>query len=218
MKKILTAAILLCLVAISNAQLTTINGPIGSEKFGSNITVLTNGNYVITDSKWDNGSILNVGAVYLYSGATNSLISTLKGSTAEDNVGGGGIIALANGNFVVLSPSWENAAKNNIGAATWCNGLTGLNGVVSTANSITGSTTNDFIGQKGYSLPNGNFVITSGDWDNGAITDVGAVTWGNGATGTTGVVGSSNSLIGTTASTKLGCKQQCNRRWRNNTL
>ncbi|MBK8951947.1 MAG: hypothetical protein IPM85_06185 [Chitinophagaceae bacterium] len=71
-------------------QTTHINGPAGSGVFGGRITVLTNGNYVVVDSLYDEDAVLNVGAVYLYNGSTHSLISILKGSTAEDQVGGNG--------------------------------------------------------------------------------------------------------------------------------
>ena len=49
-------------------------------------------------------------------------------------------------------------------------------------------------------LNNGNYVVSSLSWDNGAVINVGAVTWGNGATGVTGEVSMANSLIGSTAS------------------
>ncbi len=37
-------------------------------------------------------------------------------------------------------------------------------------------------------LSNGNYVVRSPYWDNGAATDAGAVTWGSGTTGCTGAV------------------------------
>ena len=49
-------------------------------------------------------------------------------------------------------------------------------------------------------LTNGNYVVLSDVWDNGAVADVGALTWGNGATGSAGAVSAANSLIGSTAS------------------
>ena len=66
--------VLLVFTSILNAQTSTINGPTGSEKFGEEIKVLLNGNFVIVDSYYDDGAIANVGAVYLYNGATKQLI------------------------------------------------------------------------------------------------------------------------------------------------
>ena len=68
---------------------TDINGPAGSGRFGTSVTVLPNGNFVVTDPYYDApGPVADVGAVYLYNGATHALISTLTGSTAGDQVGG----------------------------------------------------------------------------------------------------------------------------------
>ena len=53
-------------------------------------------------------------------------------------------------------------------------------------------------------LSNGNYVVRSPDWDNGAVTDAGAVTWGNGTTGITGAVSAANSLVGSTADDQVG--------------
>ena len=187
------------------AQSTNITGPAGSGLFGSTVTVLTNGNYVVTDPGYDEGAIVNVGAVHLYNGSTHALISTLKGSTASDVVGNGGIIALSNGNYVIRSQNWDNGAATNAGAVTWCNGTTGVNGIVNSSNSLVGSTTNDNVGNNGtIVLSNGNYVVRSTVWNNGAIIIAGAITWCNGTTGRNGVVSSINSLVGSKANDNVG--------------
>lgn len=184
----------------TTAQSFTINGPAGSGSFGQNIILLSNGNFVVTDPGFDEGSTLNVGAVYLYSGTTFTPISVLKGSTAEDGVGN--VTPLSNGNFLVGSPFWDNGTAVNAGAVTLVNGITGLNGVVSPANSLVGTKSDDQVGRISIfdlgvkALPNSNFVVLSPNWDNGSIVNVGAVTWGSGTTGVTGPVSISNSLIG----------------------
>ena len=82
------------------ASQTDIAGPAASS-FGSIVMVLPNGNIVVTAPSYSIPSgASNVGAVYLYDGATLGLISTLTGSTANDQVGNGGITVLTNGNFV----------------------------------------------------------------------------------------------------------------------
>ncbi len=183
-------------------------GPTGSGNFGSQVLVLSNGNVVVTDPSWDlDGSTADVGAVYLYDGVTHQVISTLHGTHAGDQVGSGGVTVLSNGNYVVRSPNWDSAgAILNVGAVTWGNATTGTSGVVSVANSLTGSTAGDGVGSSGVTaLSNGNYVVSSGGWDSaGAIVDVGAATWGNGTTGTTGEVTVANSLTGTTANDCVG--------------
>jgi hypothetical protein len=182
------------------AQSTTISGPAGSGQFGSSVTVLPNGNYVVTDPGFDNGTTLDVGAVYLYNGNTNALISTLTGSANGDRVGYSGVVVLANGNFVVCSPLYRN------GAVTWGSGTTGVSGVVSAANSLVSATFGTQVGSSDSvtPLPNGNYVVSSPSWNNGAATGAGAVTWGNGATGVSGTINAANSLVGTSAGDHVG--------------
>lgn len=134
------------------------------------------------------------------SGAITSA-NSLVGSTAFDQIGNGGVIALTNGNYVVASSSWDNGAIQNVGAATWGNGTSGA---VSSANSLVGSTAFDGVGISGVTaLTNGNYVVRSSQWNNGAIVDAGAVTFGNGATGTSGAITSGttggNSVVGIVA-------------------
>jgi hypothetical protein len=49
-------------------------------------------------------------------------------------------------------------------------------------------------------LTNGDYVVHSPYWDNGAATDAGAVTLGNGGIGTTGPITANNSVRGAAAS------------------
>lgn len=63
------------------AQVTNIPGPAGSAAFGSQVVTLPNGNLIVTDPFYDEGGVGNVGAVFLYDGATLALISKLKGGT-----------------------------------------------------------------------------------------------------------------------------------------
>jgi hypothetical protein len=133
-----------------------------------------------------------------------SAANSLVGSTANDNVSSGGALALTNGNYVVLSPAWDNGATSNVGAATWGSGATGVNGAVSAANSLVGSTVNDNVGNGVAALTNANYVILSRFWDNGAAIDAGAATWGSGATGVSGPVSASNSLVGSTTNDNIG--------------
>lgn len=168
------------------------------QQVGSEIVPLTNGNYVVGSRLWGN---LN-GAATWGDGNTGvagtiSSSNSLIGSNQE--LVGSTIIALNNGNYVVGSPG-------NLGAATWGDGSTGITGVVSSANSLVGSSNGDQVGSNLFALSNGNYVVGSVGWDNGAITNAGAVTWGNGTTGLTGTVSSANSLVGSSTDELLGSK------------
>ena len=111
-------------------------------------------------------------------------------------MGGGGITALSNGNYVVSSPGWNGSA----GAVTWGSEISGVTGTISAVNSLIGSNSGDYVGGSGITaLPNGNYVVSSPSWNNG----MGAATFGCGSSsnscgsnGITGTVSASNSLVG----------------------
>jgi hypothetical protein len=112
-------------------------------------------------------------------------------------VGSFSLIAVANGNYVVNSPNWNNGGITNAGAVTWCSGAGGTIGIVSPANSLGGGTAGDQIGLNGViALTNGGYLALSPNWDNAGIAEAGAVTWGNNAGATIGLISSDNSIRG----------------------
>ncbi|MFN5622819.1 MAG: hypothetical protein ACK5DM_02645 [Planctomyces sp.] len=187
-------------------QQFTDPNPNAGNAFGSSVLVLSSGNVVVTSPNDDAGGT-DAGAVYLFNGMTGALISTLRGSSANDQIGSSGLTQLTNGNYVIASGEWDSGTISNVGAVTWGNGTTGISGVVSSTNSLVGSTANDYVGgvfSGVTALTNGNYVVRSSNWDSGAVANVGAVTWGNGTIGISGVVSSSNSLVGSTANDNVG--------------
>ncbi len=204
-------------VSISNSLVGTTQddalGNTGASDFTARryaVTALTNGNYVVRSPNWDNGMIINAGAVTWGSGTSGvsgavSSSNSLVGSSVNDQVGLYLVTALTNGNYVVNNYIWDNGAIVNAGAVTWCNGTSGTTGAVSSSNSLVGSTANDYVGNVGVTaLINGNYVVASSNWSNGAIANVGAATWGSGTSGVSGAVSSSNSLVGSTAYDNVG--------------
>ncbi len=195
-----------------DGEISAANSIVGTAQddgVGSFVYVLANGNYVVASPSWH-----NVGAATLgrRDGSTHGEVSaanSLVGSSPLDSVGTS-VVALANGNYLVLTPYWNNAGAERAGAVTWGDGEAGIAGVVSIANSLVGTTAGDELGiGKGYTdhawaLANGNAVVISPNWDNGAAVDAGAVTWIDGAHGLTGEVSAANSLVGTTAGDRIG--------------
>ncbi|MCB1627357.1 MAG: hypothetical protein KDI48_06480, partial [Xanthomonadales bacterium] len=174
------------------------------------IIALSNGNYVVASSSWDNGANADVGAVTWGSGTSGvtgviSAANSLVGTTPDDQIGES-VTALTNGHYVAASPSWSNGAFTDAGAFTWGNGNSGTVGPVSGANSMVGSAMNDFVGSAGGAIPlsNGNYVVRSRQWDNGAVADAGAVTWRNGTVPTSGAISPANSIVGSSAGDNLG--------------
>jgi hypothetical protein len=172
----------------------------------SSVTALTNGNYVVGSQFWDNGTTANAGAATFGDGTTGisgvvSAANSLVGATTTDQVGIR-VTALTNGNYVVSSSGWDNGTTTDVGAVTFGNGNSGVSGAVSAANSLVGGTTNDVIGDV-TALSNGNYVVRSGAWDNGAATSAGAVTFGDGTTGVQGLINSLNGAVGAASNTSL---------------
>ncbi|MCX7671748.1 MAG: hypothetical protein N2439_16975, partial [Anaerolineae bacterium] len=161
---------------------------------------------------WGNGTAGVKGVV----SAANSFI----GSSPADSLGYSGGIVLANGHYVVRSPLWDNGAATDAGAVTWFNGTNGhawgrstVSGTIDSTNSLVGSSTSDAVGQAATLLnvdgaPNGNLVIASPNWNNGASTKAGAATFMNGSAassiGKAGVVSAANSLVGGSANDCVG--------------
>ena len=107
---------------------------------------------------------------------------------------GTSVAVLPNGNIVVVDPYFSQVG------AVYLYSPTGT--LIST---LTGSTNGDQVGIGGIGLVgNGNFVVKSQNWHNGAATLAGAATWVNGTTGLSGVVSVSNSLVGTTTYDQVG--------------
>lgn len=205
MKRILLIPFLFALLSIqlfSYEEFIDPNPSTGND-FGANVTVLPNGNVVITSPYTDINGVKDCGAVYLYNGKTHKLISSLYGSSASDMIGSWNIVVLTNGNYVIQSPYWDNGSATDAGAVTWGNAYTGVSGIVSANNSLAGTSSDDGVGSI-VCLTNGNYVVLTPSWDNGLNANVGAVTWGNGASGAKGVISSANSLIGSSPNDRVG--------------
>lgn len=181
--------------------------PGAGNSYATSITVLPNGNVVVVNTTDDAGGS-NAGAAYLFDGASGALISTLTGSTANDEIGGNTPVVLTNGNYLLRSPSWDNGAATNAGAVTWRSATAGRTGAISASNSLVGTTASDLLGNYGLVVGDSNFLTIVPTWDDitggTTITDAGAITWINGATGLTGPIIRSNSMVGTHNGDKIG--------------
>src|SRR5262249_19283578 len=156
-------------------------------------TALSNGNYAVRSPGFSGG----LGAVTLCSGtaATVAVVNaanSLTGSVATDLVGNDGVVALTNGNYVVVSKHWTNGAFANAGAGTFGTGTAGLGviGPVSAFNSLVGGAAGDSVGSGGVVALTGGAYVVSSPLVGGSV---GAATFGNGVGGVTGTVSPANS-------------------------
>jgi hypothetical protein len=185
-------------------------GSTANDMLETQITELSNGNYVVINHRWHNGAVVDAGAVTWGSGTAGvtgaiSAANSLVGTTTDDEVGNNGIRALINGHYVVGSTQWNNGGTLDVGAVTWGNGTTGVSGAVSSSNSLVGATASDALGGVA-ALENGNYIVVSSVWDNvaEAATNAGIVVLCNGTTGTTGVINAANGLVGTATNNQVG--------------
>ena len=171
-------------------------GGTAGDGVGASVTALTNGNYVVGSPNWNGGE----GAVVWGSGTvgvsgTVSAATALTGTLPGDHVGTS-VAALANGDFVVVSPNWSLGK----GAATWGNGGVALHGGVSAGNSLTGSLPGDGVGLAVTALANGNYVVGLPGWEG----DEGAAVWGLGTAGVVGAASAADALVGTLVTDHVG--------------
>lgn len=203
---------------ISSAN--SLTGTTAEDRVGLFVTALSNGNYVVGSPTWRNATSSSAGAATWANGNTGlsgvvSAGNSLVGISTGDRVGDS-IVALSNGNYVVASQNWDNNTTADVGAVTWASGSTGSSGLVNPANSLIGTTANDFVGGDGVSaglggvtaLRNGNYVVGSPRWRNAAfgVSGAGAATWGNGDVGVSGSISSANSLVGNNVDDNVGMR------------
>jgi len=158
----------------------TTGAPIGSTIVGDNAgdqlglggaTALSNGNFAIASHNDDVGGMVNAGSVMLINGTTGAPIgSTIAGDNAGDFLGFGGVTALSNANFVIVSPLDDVGGVADAGSVMLINGTTGapigstIAGVVSgdvDQATVAGSATGNF------------FVLGLPAWDKNGLGDSG---------------------------------------------
>ena len=163
------------------------------------VSVLSNGGYVVESPDWNEG----LGAVTFCDGTTGckgfiSASNSLVGQNPGNRVGNSPVYMessvkeIGNGNYLVISASWDNGPLNDVGAVTWLNASQGLSGTVSIENSLVGASANTKLGRVTV-LENGNYVVL---W---AVANTGGATFGTSENGVFGIVSEANSLVGTGA-------------------
>jgi hypothetical protein len=130
-------------------------------------------------------------------------IAMLAGDVAGDALGGRGVTALGNNNYVIASSSDDEGGIVNAGSVRLMNGATGAQIAI-----LAGDTANDSLGNRPIVvLDNNNYVIVSSNDEENLVSNAGSVRLMNGATGApiamlTGDV--ANDQLGNTSVTALG--------------
>ena len=145
------------------------------------ITALGNNNYVIVSERDDVGGIVDAGSVRLVDGSTGVQIgTTLAGDVTNDVNSVTGITALGNNNFVIATENDDVDGIVDAGSVRLVNGNTGDQ----IGAALVGDVAGDRLGSSGVTaLVNNNFVVASGQDNEGGITDAGSVIMVDGSTG-----------------------------------
>ena len=182
---------------------------------------LYSGNYVVSSTFWDNGAIVDAGAVTWGSGSaaltgTISSTNSVLGVKPQDATSWVVLPLAVSGNYLIENQYWDNGAAVQAGAISFVNGATGRladyaaqgnQNIVSSANSLVGSQSYDNVGTYVDQLYRydtatktiqytGNYVALSYNWANGVNAYAGAATWGSGTSGVAGTISTANSILG----------------------
>jgi hypothetical protein len=190
----------------TTGQVTSANSLVGGhtgDLLGATVTSLPDGAVVVASSSWwgNRGAVTHLRSGASFSGVVSE-VNSLVGTRLGDSVGSA-VTVLANGNYVICSPTWSASdTLLKVGAATWVDKNAPRTGALAAADSLTGAQAGDQVCDGGVVALNGNsnYVVSSSRFKSGAVM-VGAATWGDGASGRKGVVSATNSLLGTGGST-----------------
>jgi len=120
-------------VVLNRVTGTDVSALSGTLQSNGTVYLINPRGVIVGAAAWGNGTLGLVGTL----SDTNSLI----GTTDADSVSSFGIVPLANDNYVVGSPDWQDPnTLMAISAATYGNGGTGTTGTVSIENSVTDTT------------------------------------------------------------------------------
>jgi hypothetical protein len=150
-------------------EISTGNALIGSQPSDSvsgSVVALENGNYVLCSSAFNGAGAIAGGATTWGDGSVGttgvvSAANSLVGTSNFDLVGISGVIALANGNYVVASSSWNGVAELT-GAVTWQSGFGPSSDVVSDTNSLVGNIAFDQVSDlETVAFSDSNYVVAA---------------------------------------------------------
>ncbi len=192
-------------VVSTKNSLVDLAAPAGVAGAEIAIVVLANGNYVVGNQAYPPGGAITWGSGTSGVSGAISASNSLVGQTANELGIPTGVTPLANGNYVVRDPLWNQ----DRGLAVLEHGTVPLHGVLSSTGALVGTTpkssttTGDEVGEEIVALSNGNYVVVSASWNKGQ----GAVTWVNGSTGATfdgsNTPDAENSLVGSATNAGL---------------
>ncbi|WP_158657925.1 hypothetical protein [Agarilytica rhodophyticola] len=155
--------------------------PSKSIEFSPSLTILANGNIVLTKPEDSPNGINKAGSVHIYNSNTQAIIASIEGDNENDLLGSSGIDVLDNGNFFIRSHLDNVDGVQQAGSIRLIDGDTG----VQIGDTIHGNKTNDRFGTElVYQLSDNNALVLIGkDQPASGATDTGSIRVLNGETG-----------------------------------
>ena len=153
--------------------------PGASERFGSQVVILSNGNIAVSDPR-DSSRFTNNGAVHLYSPFSSTPIGSLYGDAGEDQLGSTRITALPSGNYVVTSKEDNENGVVEAGSVRLVDGRSGMQ----IGSTLAGDVEYDNLGSGGITALGNNYYVVASPYDDvNGIEDAGSVRLMDGNTG-----------------------------------
>ena len=175
-------------------------GSTAGDNVGLSIRGLPNSSFVVESSPYNN----SYGALTWCSGTSRTVGYPNSGNSLlgryPSDISSCSFYQLANGNYVYCNAS----ANNGYGWVAFGKSNAVMTGYASHSSyTLMGSSTNDHVGGI-ITLPNGDYMAATGDYDNGANVDAGAIVYCDGLVGKVGVISTNIALIGASAGDRVG--------------
>jgi hypothetical protein len=127
---------------IVSALNSLVGSQTGDRVSGGFILPLQNGSFLVGNPDWDNGGLIDAGALTFCSGAGGcqgmiSPANSLVGSTAGDRMGTG-MMPYNDGSYVVKNRTWDSPSVVDAGLVVWCSGTTGCLGSADIQTGVSG--------------------------------------------------------------------------------
>ncbi|MEP4545518.1 MAG: cadherin-like beta sandwich domain-containing protein [Saccharospirillum sp.] len=153
--------------------------PGATDRFGSKVVILGNGNIVVSDPQDSSRFAVN-GAVHLYSPFSSTPIASLYGDAGGDRLGSTSITALPNGNYVVTSKDDNENGVVEAGSVRLVDGRSGIQ----IGSALTGDSEYDNLGSGSVTALGNDYYIVASEYDDvNGIEDAGSVRLMDGNTG-----------------------------------
>lgn len=172
-----SSGLVLFINGVTGAIIQQWEGSTSNERFGSRITELTNGNFIVGSTSSPAGMLAAAGLALLIDGTTGNTIQTYAGAVAGDAIGLA--FAMSGSRAALVSSVADSGGLVDTGLVQIIDGVTGA--VLSTTSGVRA---NDRLGSSGATvLASGNLLVSSSSLSEGGVANTGGAMLFESATG-----------------------------------